>query len=77
MEAGLGRERGRDLGATVVIAGDAFAEVVGLNQAGRGGAEICAGEFLVLSAGLLSEVFPRNSPNRFHPSPLRSRPSWR
>ena len=50
MEAGLRRERGRDLGATVVIAGYAFAEVVGLNQAGRGGAEICAGEFLVLSA---------------------------
>jgi hypothetical protein len=77
MEAGLGRERGRDLGATVVIADYAFAEVVGLNQARRGGAEICTGEFLVLSAGVSPEVFPRDSPNRFHPSPLRSRPSSR
>lgn len=42
MEAGLGRERGWDLSAAVVGAGYAFAEVVGLDEARGGGAEVCS-----------------------------------
>lgn len=77
MEAGLGGECGWDLGAAVVVANDAFAEVVGLDEARRGGTEVCTGEFLLLSAVSLVKRKSRDSPNRFHPSLPRSRPSWR
>jgi hypothetical protein len=40
VEAGLWRERGWDLSATVVGAGYAFAKVVGLNETRGGGAEV-------------------------------------
>ena len=42
MKAGLGRERGWDLSATVVGASNAFAEVVGLNETRGRGAEVCS-----------------------------------
>jgi hypothetical protein len=75
VEAGLGGECGGDLGAAVVVAGYSFAEVVGLDEARRGGAEVCAGEFLWLSAKASVVDMRRDSPNRSHPSPLRSTPS--
>jgi hypothetical protein len=46
VEARLGGEACGVLKAAIVVAGYAFAEVVRLDEAARGGVEVCAGEFL-------------------------------